>query len=145
MMNSISGSFMVNSCGSVCSSTHRTCFLSCLVACTWVIYCIKIQIFLQMPPKKKVMCLEGQTQLSFASQCLEQEGQELATSIEKDDAVTTQAKSKERKFFKLRLKKYSWLVYEKNGNYSCTCTAESVQRLGNLILTEWASTPSAEI
>ena len=97
-----------------------------------------------MPPKKKVMCLEGQTQLSFASQCLEQEGQESATSIEKDDAITTQAKSKERKFFKLRLKKYSWLVYEKNGNYSCTCTAESVQRLGNL--TESAlSTPSAEI
>ena len=96
-----------------------------------------------MPPKKKVMCLEGQTQLSFASQCLEQEGQESATPIEKDDVITTQAKSKERKFFKPRLKKYSWLVYEKNGNYSCTCTAESVQRLGNL--TEWASKPSAEI
>lgn len=62
-----------------------------------------------MPSKKKVICLEGQTQLSFASQCLEQEGQESATSIEKDDAITTQAKSKERKFFKLRL------VYEKNG------------------------------
>lgn len=43
------------------------------------------------------MCLEGQTQLSFASQCLEQEGQESATPIEKDDVITTQAKSKERK------------------------------------------------
>ena len=29
------------------------------------------------------MCLEGQTQLSFARQCLEQEGQESATPIEK--------------------------------------------------------------
>ena len=80
-----------------------------------------------MPPKKKVMCLEGQTQLSFASQCLEQEGQESATPIEKDHAITTQAKSKDRKFFRPRLKKYSWLVYEKNGNYSCTCTAESAE------------------
>ena len=50
------------------------------------------------------MCLEGQTQLSFASQCLEQEGQESATPIEKDDVITTQAKSKERKFFRPRLK-----------------------------------------
>ena len=96
-----------------------------------------------MPSKKKVTRLKGQTQLSFASQRLEQEGQESATPVEKDDAITTQAKSKEGKFFKPRLKKYSWLVYEKNGNYSCICTAESVQRLGNL--TEWASKPSAEI
>ena len=60
--------------------------------------------------KKNVMCLEGQTQLSFASQRQEQEGQEPATAIEKDDATTTaQAKSKERKFFGLWLKKYSWL------------------------------------
>lgn len=86
-----------------------------------------------MPPKKKVTRLKGQTQLSFASQRLEQEGQESATPVEKDDAIiTTPAKSKEGKFFKPRLKKYSWLVYEKNGNYSCICTAESVQRLGNL-------------
>ena len=85
-----------------------------------------------MPPKKKVTRLKGQTQLSFASQRLELEGQESATPVEKDDAITTQAKSKEGKFFKPRLKKYLWLVYEKNGNYSCICTAESVQRLGNL-------------
>lgn len=65
-----------------------------------LIYCIKIQIFFQMPPKKKVIRLEEQTQLSFANQRLEQEGQEPATAIEKDDATTTQAKSKERKFFK---------------------------------------------
>ena len=78
------------------------------------------------------MLLEGQTHLSFASQRLEQEGQEPATAIEKDDATTAQSKSKERKFFKPRLKKYSLLVYEKNGNFSCTCIAESMWRLGNL-------------
>ena len=56
------------------------------------------------------MCLEGQTQLSFASQRQEQEGQKPATAIEKADATTTaQAKSKERKFFGLWLKKYSRL------------------------------------
>ena len=36
-----------------------------------------------MPPKKKVTRLKGQTQLSFASQRLEQEGQESATPVEK--------------------------------------------------------------
>ena len=56
--------------------------------------------------KKNVMRLEGQTQLSFASQRQEQEGQEPATVIEKDDATTTaQAKSKERKLFEPWLKK----------------------------------------
>ena len=76
------------------------------------------------------MRLEGQRQLSFASQRQEQEGQEPATVIEKDDATTTaQAKSKERKFFGLWLKKYSWLGYEKNSNYMycrvCTETRKS--------------------
>ena len=80
--------------------------------------------------KKNVMRLEGQTQLSFASQRQEREGQEPATAIEKDDATTTaQAKSKERKFFGLWLKKYSWLGYEKNSNYMycrvCTETRKS--------------------
>ena len=76
------------------------------------------------------MRLEGQTQLSFASQRQEREGQEPATAIEKDDATTTaQAKSKERKLFGLWLKKYSWLGYEKNSNYMycqvCTETRKS--------------------
>lgn len=65
--------------------------------------------------KKKVMLLKGQIQLSFTSQ---RQGQEPATVIAKDDVTTTaQAKFKERKFFELWLKKYSWLGYEKNGNY----------------------------
>lgn len=73
------------------------------------------------------MHLEGQTQLSFESQRQEQEGQEPATAIEKDDETTTaQAKSKERKLW---LKKHSWLGYEKNGNYMycrvCTETRKS--------------------
>ena len=80
--------------------------------------------------KKNVMRLEGQTQLSFASQRQKREGQEPATAIEKDDATTTaQAKSKERKLFGLWLKKYSWLGYEKNSNYMycqvCTETRKS--------------------
>ena len=73
--------------------------------------------------KKKVMLLKGQTQLSFTSQ----PEQEPATVIAKDDATTTaQAKSKERKFFELWLKKYSWLGYEKNGNYMyCRVSTET--------------------
>ena len=60
--------------------------------------------------KKNVRRLERQTQLSFASQRREREGQEPATAIEKDDATTSaQAKSKERKLFGLWLKKYSCL------------------------------------
>ena len=60
------------------------------------------------------MNMEGQTKLSFASQCQQHVGQEPATAIEKDDATTTgQTKSKERKFFELWLKQYSWIVHEK--------------------------------
>ena len=41
-----------------------------------------------MPLKKKVTCLEGQTQLSFACQHQEQKGQEWpANATEKDDAT----------------------------------------------------------
>lgn len=53
------------------------------------------------------MSLEGQTKLSFASQCQQHEGQEPATATEKDDATTTaQTKSRERKFFESWLKQY---------------------------------------
>ena len=72
-----------------------------------------------MPPKRKVMSLEEQTKLSFASQCQQYEGQEPATATEKDDATTTaQTKFRERKFFEPWLKQYSWMVYEKNGYYT---------------------------
>ena len=40
-----------------------------------------------MPLKKKVKCLEGQTQLSFAGYRQEQKGQEPANATEKDDAT----------------------------------------------------------
>ena len=93
--------------------------------------------------KKNVMRLEGQTQLTFASQRQEQEGQEPATAIEKDDATTTaQAKSKERKFFGLWLKKYSIRGWVRR-KIAITCTAEFARRLGNL--KEWARKPSTEI
>ena len=50
--------------------------------------------------------------------------QEAANAIEKDDAKANEesaqaksAKCKEQRFFEPWLKTYSWLVYEKNGNY----------------------------
>ena len=76
-----------------------------------------------MPPKKKLKPLAGQTQLSFAKRpkASQHQEQEAATAIEKDDVTandeSAQAKSKERRFFEPWLKTYSWLVYEKNGNY----------------------------
>ena len=82
-----------------------------------------------MRPKKKLKPLEGQSQLSFAKQpkASKHQEQEAATTIEKDDAKVNEdneesaqaksVKSKEQRFFELWLKTYSWLVYEKNGNY----------------------------
>jgi len=82
-----------------------------------------------VPPKKKLKLLEGQTQLSFAKwpKANRHQEQEAAAAIEKDDTKanedneeSTQAKSaktKEQRFFEPWLKTYSWLVYEKNGNY----------------------------
>ena len=82
-----------------------------------------------MPLKKKLKPLEGQIQLSFAKrpEASKHQEQEATTAIEKDDAKVNEdseeslqaksVKSKERRFFELWLKTYSWLVYEKNGNY----------------------------
>ena len=80
-----------------------------------------------MPPKKKLISpWGGPTKLSFGKrpEVSKHQEQEAANAIEKDDAKANEesaqaksAKCKEQRFFEPWLKTYSWLVYEKNGNY----------------------------
>ena len=91
--------------------------------------------------KKNVMCLEGQTQLSFASQRQEQEGQNQQLQLKKL-MRQRQHKLNPRKENSSGCGWKSIRGWVKR-KIAITCTAEFARRLGNL--KEWARKPSTEI
>ena len=106
--------------------------------CLLLAFVRRTLLFQLYATEEELKPLEGQTQLAFAKrpEASKHQEQEAATAMEKDDAKANEdneesaqaksAKSKERRFFEPWLKTYSWLVYEKNENYTyCKVCSEA--------------------
>lgn len=142
IMNSISGSFMVSSCGMFVLQliAHAFSLVQLLAHELFELILLYSNSNFSSNATKEKSYVPGGANTTLICESMSRTRRTRISNSNWKKMMRLQPRLNPRKE---RLKKYSWLVYEKNGNYSCTCTAESVQRLGNL--TEWASKPSAEI
>lgn len=104
------------------SSTRHTCFLSCPVAFLlarelFKFTALKFNFSSEWNEEKSYAPEGANTALIYESTSRTRRTRTRNCNAKDDATTTAQAKFKERKFFELWLKKYSWLGYEKNDNY----------------------------